>query len=98
MYSLESYEGPALHLFKEFGMGDFGVGGEKVKKIVAGVIRSYSWIKEKFLLHLHKGNRLSDCYARLPQRLYLLIMIISHHNVLLYRLKVSPPTSLRTVG
>ena len=45
-------------------------------KNVAGVIRSYSWIKEEFLLHLHEGNRWSDCYARLPQRLYLLLLFI----------------------
>ena len=67
-------------------------------KNVAGVIRSYSWIKEEFLLHLDEGNRWSDCYARLPQRLYLLILFVDHLIVNLNCLKFSPPTSLRTVG
>ncbi len=42
---------------RSFGMGNSGVGGEKVKEIVAGVIRSYPWIREEFLLHLNEGNR-----------------------------------------
>ena len=46
MYSLESYEGPALHLFKEFRDGEFRGMKRKVKENVAGVIRSHSWIKE----------------------------------------------------
>ena len=79
-------------------MGNSGVGGEKVKENVAGVIRNYSWIKEKILLHLLEGNRYSDCYAKLPQRLYLLLLFIGHLIALLNRLKVSPSTSLRTVG
>ena len=38
-------------------MWDSGEGGEKVNENVAGVIRSYSWIREEFLLHLNEGNR-----------------------------------------
>ena len=83
---------------RRYGIGNSGEWREKVKELVDGVIRSYSWIREKLLLNLNEGNRWSDCYARLPQRLFLLIMIISHLNVLLFLLKVSPHTSLKTVG
>ena len=96
--SLKMYEGLVLHLFKEFWGWELRGGRRKIEKKVAGVIRSYSWIKEKFLLHLHKENRWSDCYTRLPQRLYLFLLFIGHLIVLLNRLKVTSPTSLRTVG
>lgn len=58
MFSLKMYEGLALHLFMEFQDGEFrGVMRKSEKKMLLGVVRSYSWIKEKFLLHLHEVNR-----------------------------------------